>query len=56
MTNNNEQAYNYIIQQDTVGLNSCNFNPRILAGHIKNNNRALMFLLNYLNNLEHCDQ
>ncbi len=48
MTVYTERAYKYIIEQDTAGLNTCNFNPRIMVERVKNNAYALQFLINYL--------
>jgi hypothetical protein len=48
MTVYTKRAYKYIIEQNTVGLNSCNFNPRLLFERVKKNADALEFLINYI--------
>ena len=45
---NNEQAYNYIINRDPIGLDTCEFHPRVLIERVKNDTNALEFLLEYI--------
>ena len=48
MTVNNEKAYEYIMNKDTEGLDTCEFHTRALIERVKNNIDALEFLLEYI--------
>ena len=51
---NNEEAYECILQKNTTGLDSYQFQPHVLIEHVKNDLDELEFLLDYLERIG-CD-
>ena len=44
----NKQAYEYIMNKNTKGLDTCKFHTRVLIERVKNKTDALAFLLDYV--------